>query len=115
MKITDKIRLDHLLARIKSAGDNGIYRGYELITTRARVDADIRARGKADKPCEAVLFCGPGHQSRFRCERKSKHIQHWNTDGGYFWTKQECSGSMDDSPEEQNFDAAIRAGERNKI
>lgn len=67
-----------------------------------------------DKPCRAILGVGPGHQSKAQCERRGKHIQHWDSNMGYYWTRQKFSGYFDDSPEEQLSDAAIRAG-RNKI
>ena len=51
--------------------------------------------------CGAKLGVGPGHQSTARCERRGKHSQHWDTNMGFYWTKQKFSGYFDDSPEEQ--------------
>lgn len=44
-----------------------------------------------NKPCEAVIYHGPGHQSRTKCERKGPHTDHYAVlygehEGDYGWT-----------------------------
>lgn len=59
-------------------------------------------------PCKAVIYCGPGHQSRVECEIRGRHKQHQASDEWY-WSKQEdMSGPADQSPEEKKCIPAKR-------
>lgn len=66
------------------------------------------------KKCKAILHVGPGHQSRAECERRGPHLQHWDSNMGFYWTKQKFSVFFDDSPEDQLSDAAMKAEGKKK-
>jgi hypothetical protein len=63
-----------------------------------------------------MIYCGPGHQSRIRCEKPAGHgrgklkqmhkqhrVEHPNTREDLCWTGKSritCTGFFDESPEE---------------
>ena len=64
--------------------------------------AERRAEGK----CCAILYHGPGHQSKTFCRKMGKHKIHECTYGRYdqgaSWKGMEkCTGYFDESPDEQ--------------
>lgn len=61
---------------------------------------------KKQKACKSVLKIGPGHQSNANCERLGPHVQHRDSNMGYYWTKQKFSGHSDESPEDWIGDPA---------
>lgn len=54
--------------------------------------------------CTAIIWHGPGHQSKGPCDVKGKHRQHHFSGPReeYYWTKkEEFSGFFDESPEDE--------------
>lgn len=52
------------------------------------------------KPCGAVIYHGPGHQSKDFCDMKGPHKQHVAEVPELYWsTKKAFSGYFDQSPE----------------
>jgi len=57
--------------------------------------------------CDAVLYHGPGHQSKAICEKTGAHSIHFARYGRYethcFWkNKEESTGFFDDPPDGQD-------------
>lgn len=74
------------------------------VATESQMKKEIEEEEKMFEQCEAMIWHGPGHQSRTRCQRKGKHTVHKAIYGRYdqtaCWEGDETySGYFDEPPE----------------
>jgi|GEM_PF-3819173 len=66
----------------------------------AKAQAELKEAFNALPPCDAVIYHGPGHQSKSHCTRRGPHPQHAYPPRDLYWSKKkDYSGFFDESPE----------------
>lgn len=94
---------------------DAMYKAQARAAIKAMRAENADTKPNASKPCKAVIWAGPGHQSRIPCDKTGPHRQHAAYRHGFYWSKKESySGFFDESPEEPGQDNPTRRTRRKR-